>query len=170
MSSVQVARVHGWWLEQYQRDSKLTQEEKLRGALTPTGTAPERRAQLETESVGGQTAEVSDNASLGTSATAYGQDDSYAARLLRLASTIREQMTVPLPDSRVREVPVSRHEFLRQPKHLPGSFWYWGWEVDEPVLVAELHLDYPILRNKTTSMACDGGWRSTSAPGTNSCD
>ena len=75
----------------------------------------------------------------------------YGSTLHQLAAAIREQLTVPLPDSRIREESVSKSEFLPRIQNVPGGSWYWGWEADEPLLVAEMHSDYPVLRELTVT-------------------
>ena len=66
-----------------------------------------------------------------------------------LIATLRLQLTIPGPDSRVRDRRISKDEFLHRWRDTPGGHWYWGWEADHPVLSAEVDMDYAVLRAQT---------------------
>ena len=73
----------------------------------------------------------------------------HISKLVRLAEDLRGQLTVPLPTARIVEPRQTRAEYFAGHLAEPGDFWYWGWEVDNPVLQAEASPDLGLLQEHT---------------------
>ena len=145
LSVSRVAKVQTWWSELY---PQVASELSSTPGLTPPVTAQEQTLDLDEQSRGARgepSVEATQGDQQGAAKEAHLQD------LLSLAGRLRDQLTIPLPYSRVGEFPVSKHDFLRHVREVPGGSWYWGWETDLPLLCVEMSPDNPLLREHTKS-------------------